>query len=90
MIKFKAYYYVEWKIETVEISRETESSVFILDRYQGRIRRYAKTTSYEKYFDTWEDAYIFLVAEAQKRSLLAYRRYEEADKILKAVRALTK
>ncbi len=90
MTKWKACYTFGWSIEAVEVHRETEASVFILNKPLGRIRRFAKLTSYEKYCDTWESAYVFLVGEAQKKSLAAYRRYEQAGKTLKAVRALTR
>lgn len=90
MIKWKATYTYGHKIEKVEVSRETDSSVFILNRRQGRIRRHAKTTSYEKYFDTWEMAFEFLSDHCAELVLNKKRRLKEAKEILVGVMALTK
>jgi hypothetical protein len=48
-------------IELVEIEKETEKSIWI----NGRVHR--KTTSYEKYFDTWEEAKDYLMAQTESK-----------------------
>lgn len=67
MIKYKVslgWYKVSlgWQmISPVEIEKETESSVWI-----NGCRR-AKISTYENYFDSWDDAKQFLMDHAQKR-----------------------
>lgn len=52
--KYRATHY-SGKISAVEVTRETDSSVFILSGL-GAERRRAKTTEYESYHDTFEEA----------------------------------
>lgn len=52
--KYRATRY-SGKIATVDVSRETDSSVFITSSLGGEIRR-AKTTEYESYHDSFDAA----------------------------------
>lgn len=45
-------------IQEIEVYKETEASVW----FNGR--RYSKRTSYDNYFDTWDEAFAFLIDEA--------------------------
>lgn len=48
------------KIEQVEVSRETESSVWIVSRKGGKEIRHSKKSGYYNFFDTHEQAKKFL------------------------------
>lgn len=65
--KFRTGGFGNIPIETVEVERETDSSVWI----NGR--RNAKTTSWDKYWDSWEEAHAYLLEKAE-RSLQSARR----------------
>jgi hypothetical protein len=61
---------VKWRlgyrnsISSIDVIRETESCLWVKDdRPYRKIaeRRVMKTSAYEMYFDTWEDAYKYLV-----------------------------
>jgi hypothetical protein len=60
-------------IEPVQVEKETASSVWI----NGR--RNAKRTSYENYFDTWEEAKEFLTEYAENMLATARRSLETAQ-----------
>lgn len=48
-------------IQTVDVERATDKSVFINGRRQ------AKVSDYNQFHDTWEEAYSFLMKEAIRR-----------------------
>lgn len=73
MIKFRTGGYGNKLIESVEVDRETESSVFI-----GKNRN-AKRSSYHNYFDTWEDAKAFLLKNAEEEAASCRRQLEIAN-----------
>jgi len=52
--------YITPKIKEVEIEKETPASVWI----NGR--RYQKYSEYEKYYDSFLEAYTFLVKEQER------------------------
>jgi hypothetical protein len=60
MIKYK----VTWtgKILQEEVERETEKFVVLKNG-----NREGKSTAWESWFDSWEDAHLFLVENAQKK-----------------------
>lgn len=59
MLKYRTYV-SSHKIDAVEVERETDISVWVGNR------RRAKLTSYDCYFDTWEEAHEFLVDNAER------------------------
>lgn len=85
MIKYKANsssWRGEW-IESVDVERETDQSVWV----NGR--RSAKETRYECYFDTWEAAHNHLVVNAISSMESAERRLDSAKDHLAEIQALT-
>jgi hypothetical protein len=64
MKKYKARYST-WgpELVEVEVARETDSSVFISRQFGGQAR-HAKRSNGDNYFDTWEEAHAYLMAQA--------------------------
>ena len=69
-------------IETVDVERESESSVWL----NGR--RCAKRSSYENFCDTWQEAHQLFVDLAEKEKHAAERRLLYATENLKSVLAM--
>lgn len=84
MIKFRTGGWGNKLIESVEIDRETETSIFI-----GKTRN-AKRSSWCSYFDTWEDAHAYLLKKAENAVASARRQLEEANGKLGNIRGLKK
>jgi hypothetical protein len=82
MIKYKTKGWGKGQIEMVEVDRETDSSVFI-DGY-----RRAKRSSYDNFFDTWEDAHAYLLKKAENSASYARRNLEIANGELGNIRGL--
>ena len=61
MIKFKAMFN---KIEQVEVERETEKMVVVKDSH-GQSRKESKITDFYSYWDTWDEAKIHLIEQAE-------------------------
>lgn len=62
MIKYQVGgFFKKNPIEPVEVEKETEKSIWI----NGCIRR--KTSGYEKYFDTWQEAHDYLKNQAESK-----------------------
>jgi hypothetical protein len=72
MTKYKTVF---GRIEEVTVTRETEKSVFILDR-RGKECRAAKKTSWENYLDTWDQAHAHLLVKAAEEVEHARTRLE--------------
>ena len=71
MIKYKVRLgrYPQPEIQAVECERETDSSVWVKYAFWGdKLRRHAKRSDTENYFDTWEEAHAALL-DAARRSL---------------------
>lgn len=81
--KYKAYKRT-WgtTIEPVQVEKETVSSIWI----DGR--RSAKRSSYENYFDTWDEAKEFLTEYANSVLATARRSLETAHGFAGNVRGL--
>lgn len=71
-------------ITSVEIERETDSSVYI----NGRRR--SKRSEYEDYFDTWEEAHEFLTRRAQDDVESARHVLERANSRLGNIKGMKK
>jgi hypothetical protein len=71
-----------WPIETVEVEKETENSVWI----NGQQNR--KLTEYHCYFDNFEDAKNHVIGEAQAGIEKAKRQMEYAEKNMATARSL--
>ena len=63
-------------IKTIELSRESDSSVWI-----GR-RREDKFTEYQSYFDTYKDAKLHLINSKNREIEAARRRLERFEQTL--------
>lgn len=62
MKKFRTWY--DTRIEEVEVTRETEQSVFLpagTRFHKNGERREAKRSDHMNYFDTWDEARDFLI-----------------------------
>ncbi len=82
MKKFKAPSYSH-SIKVVEVERETETSVWI----NGR--RNSKRTQYDNFFDTWGEAFHYLLERAETKLCVAQGRLNWAQDDLRKVKRLT-
>jgi hypothetical protein len=84
MKKYKAqnYGWSAGEITEVEVDRVSESSVWI----DGR--RVAIETSYTRYFDTWEQAHLFLMDFAEARLATARNDLKRAQDRLGNVKGM--
>lgn len=82
MKKYKAEANWRVSIEIVECDKETESSVWI------KGRRNNKRSSYENYFDTFDEAREFCLYSAVKKVVSAQRALEEANIMLDIVKGM--
>ena len=89
-IKYRTNYAKD-NIKEVEITRETNKSVFFLS-YNGKgkdERSERKESKYCMYFDTWVDAHLFLLNSAHKRVKSAEFRFECEMKLRTKIEAMT-
>ncbi len=83
LVSAQTKYLSRWQeIKKVEIERETEASVWV----KGSKR--AKSTSWERYHDTYEDARRHVINEAEKEVATARRELETAERKLATAKAL--
>lgn len=73
-----------WKaaIEVVECERESDSCVWIRGGFSKAERRNNKRSSYENYFDSFQEAKDFLIAQGESQVKSARGRLEEANSYL--------
>lgn len=90
MKKFKAGHYYKDYIEEVEVERETDQCVWIKRYGDKKPCRTNKRSSYENYFDTFEEARGYLYNKAKSRLMAAQAELEEAEKRMDAIIALRK
>jgi hypothetical protein len=85
MKKFKARKnsYGSNPIQTVEIQKETEKMVVLMNG-----QRELKKSSYEQYFDSWDEAKQFLVSKAESKLTYAISSLESAQKELERIKQL--
>jgi hypothetical protein len=82
------------RIEPVQVEKETTAAIWFKDWTfaggpgSGELRRHLKRTSYENYFDTWDEAKAFLFAEAEAAVFNARRQLERANAHLGNVKGL--
>jgi hypothetical protein len=90
MKKYKTVSNVKNLIEEVEVERETELCVWVwVTRWGGReLARAAKRSSYENYFDTWDEARDFLRDARQSRLDSARDAVTSAERALAEINAL--
>jgi len=73
-------------IESVDCTRETSSSVWPSDdTYKQRV---PKRANYHQYHDTWAEAKLYLVTNAENNRAKAQRVLAGAEEILRTVNAL--
>ena len=91
MIKYRTgFTFRSNPIDKVEVERETDSSVWIKNTTTGKDRRVSKTGKYENYFDTWEQAKIYLLKEAEDELNAARRNLERAQSKYGNIKGLKK
>jgi len=74
-------------IETVDCTREKSSGVWPSD-YMSK-RSALKRSEYRQYHDTWAEAKLYLVTNAENDRARAQRVLAEAEETLRTVNALT-
>lgn len=82
MKKFKTSGNYVAKIEVVECERETDLCVWVKQGFKNEARRSNKRSSYENYFDSFQEAKDFLIAQGDSQVRHARRRLEEAQSYL--------
>ena len=70
-------------MKPVEVERATDACVW----FNGR--RHNKTSDYESYFSTWEQAHQHLIARAEQDVDIARRRLEVANSALGNIKGMT-
>ncbi len=73
MIKYRTGYE---KIEAIEVLRETEKCVYLPDTKYRAEHKELKRSEWTNWFDSWEEAHAFLVAEAEDKVSVARSRVE--------------
>jgi hypothetical protein len=83
--KYEARVGLFWgEIKPVEVERETESSVWISGRRQS------KRSSYQNYFDSWEEARAFKIEDCEREVAAARRELEYANSKLGNIKGMKK
>lgn len=82
MIKFRTGEYNKDMIVEVEVERESDSSVWI------KGRRNNKRSTYENYFDSWDEAKAYLLEKAESKAASCRRQLEYANGILGNIKGL--
>lgn len=100
LIKWKASRYETDRIKRVECTRETEKAVWVLEypwtldgdckKKPPKECRRNKYSTTENYFDTWEDAHAFLLAEAESRAQGVRVELQRAISYLGSVKGMKK
>jgi len=69
------------KIEEIEATRTTAKSVWYMGDSWGKTeeRRAARQSSYERYFDTWEEAHAYLLGRTERALAQARRQLQNAQ-----------
>ncbi len=74
------------EIERREVIRETPYCVFVQDGQ--RERKENKSGAYEHWFDTWNEAYVFLLGRVQMEYDRAARDFSRCQLELESVKAM--
>lgn len=77
------------QIERVEVTRETEHSVFT-PLSSGNERRWEKRGPYGVYHDSWDKAFTYLLAEAERSVANVQRVLEIANSTLSHIKGMRK
>lgn len=83
MIKYRTYW---GEITPTEVSEETKNSVMLYAG--GYYRRELKRSGSHNWFDTWDEAKAFLVAEAEKEISQLKSKLERAEEKLSKLNAM--
>lgn len=77
-----------WRDQITEeqFTRETDSTLFHIER--GRERKKLKHTTYEDYFDSWQDAYKYLLVRAECKVEKAEADLRRATEQLERVKSI--
>lgn len=76
------------EIKPVVAIKETDKFVVVHNDFWGKDVRSAKRSSYENYFDTWQEAKDFLLADAEAKVHSSARRLDLAKEYLKKVKSI--
>ena len=76
------------EINAVEVSKETEKSVWVTS-YGGRQERRNKVTDYEAYHDSWKAARDHLINKANKALASAEKRVDHAKATLEKIELIS-
>ena len=90
MIKYKTGGYGN-EIEEIEIVRETAHFIFItITDWQGRktVEKTSKSSTYERYHDTWKQARDYLYAQAELNRDRLLERLKDVEAKIKEIEAL--
>ena len=90
MIKYRVCNsFVTPEIVKVEILKETEKMVVLPEKnYKGKNFKESKYSEYRCYFDTWEEAKVFLVQKAESNVKAAKGRLARAVADLEVIAAM--
>lgn len=83
MIKYMVQRYGRDKISAVEVVRETKTNVWL--HQTGRL---PKSSKFRAFFDTWEDAHAYLIAETEREVAFLKKELDAAKSNAANVRAM--
>lgn len=92
IIKYKTIGFGINKIERVECVKETAASIWIIHKgyTSSTPHRSAKVSSYECYFDSWDEAKEHLMKIAQREIDSARKRLQNANDALGNIKGMKK
>lgn len=83
MIKYRTEFF---KIEAIEVLRETDKQ-FVVSKF-GRERRVNKISRWSNWHDTWEEAHVFLVSDAQAKIYSLRTQLDQANGKLAQIKGM--
>ncbi len=91
MLKYETggYYGGGALINPIEVIRETEKCVYVID-YNGQPRRQMKENRYEQVHETWEAAHKFLMDAQQEKVDYLRKQLETANGRLGQIKGIKK
>lgn len=77
------------KIEPVECDSANDRWVFFVTKVSRKRRRKAKRSTWDNYFDTWDEAHAFLIEKAERSLMSLEYAIEREKKTLNELRAMS-
>ena len=92
MIKYKIERYHDSRIVPLEVTKETEKFVTVVETWRGNQheRRMAKESEFHRLFNNWEDAKEALIQRANQKIEYGRSQIESANKDLAEIAKLEK